>query len=66
MPRFTVQYSLLEIREVQVEATSEAAAMALVESQEALYSTNPLWQSDVWVISEFNKAHCVTKSEAYS
>jgi hypothetical protein len=51
---FTVQYAVLEIREIQIPASTQEEAESLVQSQKGLYATdNPLHTTDRWLKSWF-------------
>lgn len=51
---FTVTYSVLEIRRIEVTARSQEEAEELIQTQKGLYSeVNPLFATDRWVQSQF-------------
>lgn len=51
---FTVTYAVVEYRQIEVAATSQEEAEALVGTQEGLYSTkNPLYGTDRWIRTVF-------------
>lgn len=52
---YSVLYSIVEVREIQVPASSQEEAEALVQSQKGLYATdNPLHGTDRWIKAWFN------------
>lgn len=51
---FTVKYAVLEMREIEVPATSQEEAESLIQCQKGLYATdNPLHSTDRWLTSWF-------------
>ena len=54
MTRYTVVYSMVEYRAIDVDAATPEEAKARVMTEEALYSTNPLFTTDTWLDTVFN------------